>query len=114
MLRVHADGSMAMVRGDTGLLTISVTIQDENGAIVEYEPQENDLVEFMVKKKATDEEPLIYKTGTSIEIYPEDTKDLNFGNYVYDAQITYGDSGRVDTILEKNIFEIREDVTWRK
>lgn len=45
-----------------------------------------------------------------IEITPEDTSKLNFGNYVYDIQATF--SGCVKTLVGPSSFCIGEEVTY--
>ena len=39
----------------------------------------------------------------------EDTKNLDFGTYVYDLQITFAD-GTVDTFISKSILKLEEEV----
>ena len=70
---------------------------------------------FAMKKDYDDPdtEVLIVKdipTNTLIlQLDPEDTKDLPFGTYVYDIQLT-NSSGEVDTFITKAFFVITEEV----
>ena len=88
--------SIYMTRGDTA--TINLSIKDENKN--EYELGEGDIVVFSVKKTLSDESYLIQKTfkDKEIVIEHEDTKDLSFGEYLYDVQVTFSD-GKVSTII---------------
>lgn len=100
---------ITMTRGDTCRIKISLT--DENGD--EYIPQEGDVIRFAAKKTYSDPEPLIFKTvpldTMILEISPEDTKQLDFGTYVYDIQITLAD-GTVNTFVTKAQLKIEEEV----
>jgi hypothetical protein len=83
--------SITLTRGDTLRIKINITLNDE-----EYIPVEGDSIRFALKhstlnaKKTDyqDTEPLILKTvpiNTMIlELEPSDTKNLDFGSYVYD------------------------------
>ena len=45
----------------------------------------------------------------TLTLLPEDTKDLSFGKYVYDIQLTKAD-GTVDTFITKATIKITEEV----
>ena len=86
-------------RSDTLQLIVSLT---KDG--VDYECADGDTCRFAMKKKYTDETPLINKdmpcSGCSayLELDPSDTATLETGKYVYDIEITTAD-GVVDTII---------------
>lgn len=85
-------------RGDTITLKFPFTM---NGA--EYTPSGEDVLRFALNTEEHEDEPLITKvisneTGVLI-LEPEDTKDLEFGTYYYDVQITFGESGLVRTFI---------------
>ena len=44
-----------------------------------------------------------------LELEPDDTKDLGFGTYVYDIEITFAD-GTVDTFITKAQLKLTEEV----
>lgn len=44
-----------------------------------------------------------------LAIKPEDTKNLAFGKYVYDIELTKA-NGEVDTFITKAVFKITEEV----
>lgn len=85
-----------MTRGDTA--TISLSIKDDNKN--EYDLMVGDEVVFSMKKSLSDENYLIQKTfkDKEIVIEHEDTKELSFGEYLYDVQLTFSD-GKVATII---------------
>ena len=106
-----------MTRGDTLLVAVTMT---RDGA--PYTPVSGDSVRFAVKhtkmtsggKEYADVDPLILKTipvATMIlELEPEDTKSFPFGEYVYDIEITFGDTGRVDTFITNSPFILTPEV----
>jgi len=99
--------TIRMTRGDT-LQTIVVPRDKVTHEI--YTPQEGDSFRFALKhnkmnsdrSEYTDSEPLVLKDIPSdsmlLTLLPEDTKELGFGQYVYDIQLTDAD-GRVDTFI---------------
>lgn len=101
--------TITMTRGDT--VSIGVSILQADGT--EYILRAGDSVRFAVKKDYLDTEPLILKTldnlDPKIELLPEDTKDLSFGKYVYDVELTKED-GTVDTFINKAVLNITEEV----
>ena len=110
MLKVYADGSIELTRGDTAYLEISITDSEGNP----YEMQPNDTLTLSVKKSENDAAPAFQKTiqgHTSFHIEPEDTAGLAFGKYKYDVQITT-EIGDVFTVLGPETFEILSEVTY--
>lgn len=94
--------NISLTRGDTLLLTIDLTNSDGTP----YEAANGDVLRFAMKRKIKDEECLIYKeipTDTFLlELQPSDTKELSFGKYVYDIELTTA-VGRVTTIVIGNL-----------
>lgn len=90
--------SIKMTRGDT--LRVTISMIDEEGN--EYTPMEGDVIRFAAKKYYLDAETKIHKIIPNdtllLELEPEDTKNLPFGEYVYDIEITFAD-GVVDTFI---------------
>ncbi len=106
--------SLSMIRGDTETLTVAC--QNTAGEAVPF--VDGDIVYFTVKKSVRDEEKALQKIVTDflegeaiIEIYPEDTKHLNFGKYVYDVQLTKA-NGDIFTIVPASGFSIEGEVTY--
>lgn len=90
--------TITLTRGDT--FRAIITIYDAQGN--EYTPESEDVVRFALKRTVEDRTPLILKTIDNetmlLEIEPNDTKQLSFGSYIYDIEITLQD-GTVDTFI---------------
>ena len=99
--------TIKLTRGDSA--EFDITVEDANGS--PYELQDGDEVEFTVKQSVYDKTALIQKTGTRIQIKPEDTAALSYKKYVYDVQVTLAD-GTVDTIIPPSTFEVLSEVTF--
>ncbi len=96
---------ITMTRGDTLRATVTITRDAEP-----YTPVTGDAVRFALKRNVLngskteykDAEPLILRDipidTLLLELTPDDTKALGFGEYVYDIQITFAD-GSVDTFI---------------
>lgn len=101
--------TITLTRGDTFVALISITKQDGTP----YVPNDGDKVRFAMKAKYEDPEPLVVKDipidTLTLTLRPEDTKDLSFGKYVYDIQLTKAD-GTVDTFITKATIKITEEV----
>lgn len=109
MLQVFDDGKIALTRGDTAWLTVSVT--NDTGAA--YEIQNGDTLTLSLKKSVKDADIVMSKTvvGTdTFHIKPEDTAELAFRKYVYDVQLTTFDRD-VFTVVPPSTFEILSEVT---
>lgn len=110
------DNKIKLTRGDTLTAQIALT---KNGAT--YTPVEGDKIMFYLKRNLMDiprsrfiqEEPSIEKEvdidTLVLTIEPDDTKDLRFGEYVYDLEITFA-NGEVDTFVNDEQFEILPEV----
>lgn len=108
--------TITMTRGDTLRVQIAITRDDEP-----YVPVSGDAVNFYLKHAAMngkrtaykDENPLVSKTvpieTMILELLPTDTKTLDFGEYVYDLQITF-ENGTVDTFINNASLEIVPEV----
>lgn len=96
-----------LTRGDTLIANLEIKRDDET-----YIPAVGDVIRFAMKKDYKDEEPLIIKTIDNNEMVlrldSSDTKSLEFGEYVYDIQITMED-GTVDTFIS-DIFIVEPEV----
>ena len=114
---VVEDGTtIKLTRGDSMELDVGIQINGED-----YIPVEGDSIEFALKKDKmksdktayVDAEPLVQKTipweTMRLQLEPNDTKDLPFGDYVYDIQITFA-GGRVDTFINNAKFVIVPEV----
>lgn len=100
---------ITLTRGDTFMATIAINQPDGQP----YTPVEGDSVRFAMKSSYTDIRTLLEKEipidTMLLVLNPEDTKDLTFGNYVYDIQLTTKD-GVVCTFIAKAKIRITEEV----
>lgn len=112
MIYIDDNFNITMTRGDTFVKTISFTRNGEP-----YTPRTGDVIRFAmskVYKGKTGYELLLNKiidNGTLLWIIDaEDTADLPYGKYVYDLQITHGDTGYVETFAAKKTLTLTEEV----
>lgn len=100
---------ITLTRGDT--FKAHLTISNPDGT--EYTPVEGDVVRFALKENIEDEQCLIVKNipidTMTLILEPQDTKDLEFGSYVYDVQLTKA-NGEVDTFITASKFRITVEV----
>ena len=108
--------TITLTRGDTFITNISL----KRGTTT-YTPTSGDTVRFALKspdmnarKTAwADDTVLINKdipiSTMQLKLEPEDTKELDFGQYRYDMQITFA-NGDVDTFIENAVFIINPEV----
>ncbi|WP_427112453.1 hypothetical protein [Megasphaera sueciensis] len=97
-----------LTRGDSASFPLSVT--DKDG--VTYVVQPDDAIVMTLKKTTADKTYLIQKqlVNGAFSFAPSDTDGREFGDYVYDVQLTMG-SGYRDTIIPPTLFRITEEVT---
>lgn len=108
MLRFE-DNDIYLTRGDTAYIGLNLT--DNSGD--SYEIKDGDTVTLSVKKNIEDENYALQITvplGEDIYIRPEDTKELEYGRYFYDIQITTA-YGEIFTVITKSLFKLEEEVT---
>lgn len=111
MLYINEDGTIRLTRGDTARLTVSIANDLTNS---DYSLNEGDTLTLTVKRTVKDSEICFQKvlTGSNMfTIEPDDTKELPYGKYKYDVQLTTA-SGDVFTIIEPATFEVLSEVTW--
>lgn len=111
MLYINKDGTIRLTRGDTARLTVTIN-NDFDGK--PYEITETDVLKLTVKRSVRDTIPAFQKSVTGSNkfyIVPDDTKDLVFGKYIYDVELTTV-GGDVYTVIEPTIFEILKEVTY--
>lgn len=111
------DGTtISLVRGDSMSLKFSLKKDDED-----YIPFADDHIRFAMKHSEflpgktgyKDAAPVLIKDipydTMTLKIDPDDTKNLGFGSYVYDVQITYA-NGDVDTFIPPSRFNLLAEV----
>ena len=101
--------TITLTRGDTFEALVSATKRDGT----QYIPVEGDVIRFAMKENYDDPRPLLVKDipidTMRLTLNPEDTKNFDFGKYVYDIQLTKED-GTVDTFITKATIKITEEV----
>lgn len=95
--------TISITRGDTGYFKFTPYVANPDGSKTEYKTQEGDTIRFAMKKKLSDSfEILLVKdvdpATFRMKLEPDDTKTLEFGQYVYDVQLTTA-SGEVNTYI---------------
>ena len=110
MIHIDSENNIQLTRGDTGVFTVA--LKDKDGA--EYTPSAGSTMRFAVAKKygASEGDLLIEKnipvSTMTLEIAPEDTKDLPFKKFLYDIELTT-ESGKVATVVMAE-FEVTKEV----
>lgn len=103
----YKTNKITLTRGDTFRVQFEIMANDEV-----YTPSAEDSVRFSMKKTYASNVVLIHKdidTETMVlTLSPEDTKELAFGNYVYDVEITFA-NGDVYTFIS-GWFELTPEV----
>jgi hypothetical protein len=112
---IKENGSITLTRGDT--LEVVVKLY-ENSCDCECDSdqfvlEEGSSCRFAVKEDYDSTEVLINKDipidTMLLKLDPSDTKNLEFGTYVYDIQVTLP-NGDVDTVLPRKLFRLAEEV----
>ena len=98
-----------LTRGDT--FKAHLTICNPDGTL--YTPSEGDTVRFALKENIDDPECLIYKDipidTMVLTLDPSDTKNMEYGNYIYDIQLTKA-NGDVDTFITASKLKLTYEV----
>ncbi len=100
--------NISMTRGDTETLTIRCSVPFEDGDTVYMTVRESVEAPVAFQK-------IVREFGDEgeavIVIDHEDTRDLDFGDYLYDVQVTR-DSGTVTTLVKPSKFTLTEEITY--
>lgn len=98
--------NIAMIRGDSESITVRCSEPFDNGDMVTFTMRPDIEGEIVLQKEITD-----FPEGEAvIPFEPEDTAGLDFGDYVYDIQLTRAD-GTVTTLIVPARFRLEEEVT---
>ena len=97
-----------LTRGDTAKISLNIT----SAGSAAYDSTK-DRVVLTVKKSTTDKAKVLQKTAVNgvITVSPADTKNLDYGDYVYDVQLTTV-AGDVCTIITPHRFRIEDEVNF--
>lgn len=97
-----------MVRGDTETLTVTLdggSFETGDTVYLTVRPSVDEDISF--QKIVT-----VFMEGAAFFIIePDDTAGLDFGDYVYDIQLTAA-NGTVATLVKKSKFTLEEEVTY--
>lgn len=103
------NNTIFLTRGDT--FKAHLTINYPDGTV--YTPKEGDSIRFALKENIEDEECLIWRDipidTMLLVLHPGDTKELKFGSYVYDIQLTKA-NGDVDTFITASKLKLTAEV----
>jgi len=105
-----------MTRGDTESITLAIYDEEEN--LIPFSNVNGDTVYFTVKSSTQtgviDFQKIITTFSPEgeaiVEITPNDTSNLRYGDYVYDIQLNK--NGNVTTVIKPSKFVIQEEVTY--
>lgn len=110
MLAIDENNNITLTRGDSA--SISVALKNPDGT--DYNLQSGDELLFTVKYNCITEDIIIQKdisTDAIINLIPSDTKDLLYGEYFYDVQLTRA-NGDVNTVIPPRDFIVAKEVTF--
>lgn len=100
---------ISITRGDSAIFEVTITDKDGNA----YTPTHLDKVTFTVKKD-TNSNVIVFQRPVEngkVIIEPEDTKNLRYGDYVYDVQLVTA-GGWVATVIPPHLFTVSGEVTF--
>ena len=99
--------SITMTRGDSESITVRCSEPFVSGDTVYFTVREDAESPVSLQKVITE-----FPDGEAvIGIYPQDTESMDFGEYVYDIQVTRAD-GTVTTLIVPSKFKLNEEVTY--
>ena len=103
------NNTITLTRGDTAILRLDIT--DDKGN--PYKLTDSDVVIFTLKRSVMERDVIFQKSMVDgkIIIHPQDTAHLEYGQYVYDVELTK-ENGFVATVIPPHRFVIAEEVTW--
>lgn len=103
------NNTITLTRGDTAVLKLDII--DEQG--IPYDVTDSDVVIFTLKRSVLDKAVVFQKSMVDgkITIQPQDTANLEYGQYFYNVELTKED-GFVATVIPPHRFVIAEEVTW--
>ncbi len=105
-----ANKNIQMVRGDTLAFGLEFDGLDQNLDSAYFTCKQNDTeTEFVFQKSLGNGIELVETNKYRVRVAPEDTANIEAGNYYYDLQI--GVNGDIYTLLI-GILEIQQDVTF--
>ena len=103
------NNTIFLTRGDSAVLGLDII--NEQG--IPYVPTDGDVVLFTLKRNVMEKDVIFQKSMVDgkIIIHPQDTSHLEYGQYVYDVELTK-ENGFVATVIPPSRFVVAEEVTW--
>ena len=102
--------TIMMTRGDTAKFLVTIEYLEDGS---QYIPLQNDTIRFRMKKYLSDKSPLIVKevpvSTCILQIDPEDTESLKFGEYHYNIELIHA-NGENETFITDSILQITPEV----
>lgn len=108
---------ISITRGDSAQIMLTIRDRVTGSPFV---PGPDDRLTFTVKRKLSDEIPLVVKTLDNgimrreqdclLVLAPEDTAQIPFGTYRYDVELVLA-SGYTDTVIPPSPFIVTGEVT---
>ena len=98
--------NIPMTRGDSESITVRCSEAFVNGDAVYFTVREDAESPIVLQKTVTE-----FEDGAVIGLAPADTEPMDFGEYVYDIQVTRAD-GTVTTLVKPSKFKLLEEVTY--
>ena len=99
--------SIAMTRGYSESITVRCSEPFEEGDTVYFTVRADAESDIVLQKVIED-----FPDGEAvIPLYPADTEELDFGDYVYDIQVTRAND-TVTTLIVPSRFRLTEEVTY--
>lgn len=105
---------LTCVRGDNFSFTIE--LQNEDGTAIPF--QAGDVVRVSAKKNISDPVYAFQKVidifdinKAQVNLIPEDTKNMEEGDYFYDVQLKSGFDGRITTLIPISVLTIIPEIT---
>ena len=109
-MKIKAAGekvNIEMTRGDSESVTVRCSQPFQAGDTVYLTVREDAESDIAMQKTVT-----VFPDGKAvIGIDSEDTERLDFGDYLYDVQVTWAD-GTVTTLIAPSRFRLTEEVTY--
>lgn len=104
------DNIVKLTRGDTAYLTVPITNETTKET---YTMAEGDTLTMSCKRRLTDTQYTFQKEvvgNNTFTLQPSDTNGAEFGNHIYDVQLTTA-SGEVFTVIPPTTFVIMTEVS---
>lgn len=103
------DGNISLTRGDTAYISLALV---DNGEPFKW--KDGDTVTLTVKRTYEDIEDYLFQKivagGDTIVIEPIDTKQYEYGRYIYDVQVNTA-IGEVFTVVGPATFKLTKEAT---